>query len=248
MGFKRFLLENENQEYILERQGGGGAEAGQYEIVKTPIQTAVKLVDVIYKNNHTVSPKKLLPDFVKNYKFAQQLATLGKTQRKDMPVIRRSDAFMLQKRLERGSIDMKAPFAKDTDPANPFPEGLPKGLATKWLTNGWRDGKFSDDMVKCYHDSKPAGSLKPIQQQIYLDKALAFGLKFQKPEFQKMVGNSFMISSKDNFIVDGHHRWLFAVLVDPRIKMSTLVIDLPLKELLKMLLTYTDAIGNERNK
>jgi hypothetical protein len=237
-GFKKFLIE----------KTGGGAEAGSYEIVNTPLPVAKQLAYDTYLNNHTVSPMKIMPNFDQNYLFAQRMAGLGKTQRKDMPVIRRSDAFALQRRLARGALDVKAPFAKGTDEHNPFPEGLSGAQAQKFLTNGFRDGKISDDVVKFHADLKPAGSLKPIQQQIYVDKALSFGLKWHLDDFQKMVATSFMISSADNFIIDGHHRWLFALLVNPNIRMSTLVIDLPLNELLKLLTAYGDAIGNKRNQ
>jgi hypothetical protein len=237
-GFKKFLIE----------KVGGGAEAGAYEIVSTPLPVAKQLVADVYLNNHTVAPHRVMPNFDQNYLFAQRMASLGKTKRKDMPVIRRSDAFGLQRRLARGALDIRAPFAKGTDEHNPFPEGLSGAQAQKFLTNGFRDGKISDDVVKFHADLKPAGSLKPIQQQIYLDKAITFGLRMHTDEFERMVANSFMISSADNFIIDGHHRWLFALLVNPNIRMSTLVIDMPLNKLLKLLTAYGDAIGNKRNQ
>ena len=54
--------------------------------------------------------------------------------------------------------------------------------------------------------------------------------------------------SKDDRIIDGHHRFLSAVLVDPAIQVTALEIDLPIKDLLPLTLAYTDAIGNVRNK
>lgn len=240
MGFKEFLLE-------YQKPTGGGADAGHYEIVSTPVQTAMNVANTIYHRNHTKSPKKLFPNFAHNYALAQNLAKLGHTKRKDMPVIRRVDAFQLQQRLARGALDIKKPFAKGTDPENPFPEGLSGVAAQKFLTNGFRDGKVSDDVVKFSAKLIAAGSLKPIQQQIYLDKALEIGMSSEPAEWAKSVGSSFMISTSDGYIIDGHHRWLFSVLLDPNIKMSSLVIDLPLKVVLKLLTAYGDAIGNKRN-
>ena len=240
MSFKHFLLE-----YTKKMPG---EEAGQFEIATTSPVQAVQLLNHIYHADHTKSPKMALPNFARNFKFAQNMARLGSTQRKDMPVIRRVDAFQLQQRLTRGALDVKAPFAKGTSPENPFPEGLSGAQAQRFLTNGFRDGKISDDVIRVAATRKAAGRLKPIQRQIYLDKAISFGLRYTPEEFKHLVENSFMISSSDDFIIDGHHRWLFAVLADPNIQMSTLVIDLPLKTVLKLLTAYGDAIGNERNK
>ena len=54
--------------------------------------------------------------------------------------------------------------------------------------------------------------------------------------------SNFYVISKDNRIIDGHHRYLSAVLVDPKINVTCLEIDLPINELLPMTLAYTDAI------
>jgi hypothetical protein len=55
------------------------------------------------------------------------------------------------------------------------------------------------------------------------------------------------ITSSDGFILDGHHRWLAGMLIDPSMKVKVIAIDLPIDELLPLMLSYTDAIGNERN-
>lgn len=235
------------KDFLFERKAYPAEKAGRFEIVKTPLPLALEVVKHVYHSNHTKSPKTVLPNFVRNYGSAQAAANLGKTIRKDMPVIHRSDAHMLQTRLMRGAVDVHEPYASKTDPGNPFPEGLTGKQAQEFLTNGFRDGKLSDDKVKSIVSLKRAGSLKPIQHQIYLDKALTFGMNYSKEEFVHMVGNSFMITSSDNFILDGHHRWLYAMLLDPNIPMKNLEIDLPLKDLLKVLAAYGDAIGNERN-
>jgi hypothetical protein len=63
------------------------------------------------------------------------------------------------------------------------------------------------------------------------------------------LGNkTFFITSADNFIIDGHHRWLSGIVLDPNLKVNTLSIDLPIKDLLPMAIAYGDAIGNKRNQ
>ena len=94
------------------------------------------------------------------------------------------------------------------------------------------------------------GKLKPIQSQIYFDKSIKnvskFGAKGTK-DFSASK-NNFYVVSKDDRIIDGHHRFLSAVLGDPAIQVTALEIDLPIKDLLPFTLAYTDEIGNVRNK
>ena len=93
-------------------------------------------------------------------------------------------------------------------------------------------------------------NLKPIQKQIYFDKSFKnisdYDFK-DTMKFLKSDKNIFIISS-DNAIIDGHHRFLTAMLIAPNITVNTIAIDLPIKQLLPLTLSYTDAIGNQRNK
>ena len=45
-----------------------------------------------------------VPDFDKNYIFAQRLAKMGSTKEKDMPVINNKDVRLLQSRLQVGEL------------------------------------------------------------------------------------------------------------------------------------------------
>ena len=113
-----------------------------------------------------------------------------------------------------------------------------------------RDGDNKDDIVKVALKSVAVGNLKPIQSQIYFDKSIRnvaqFGAKGTR-DFSASKNNFYVVSS-DNRIIDGHHRFLSAVLVDPKMKVTALEIDLPISKLLPLTLSYTDAIGNIRNK
>ena len=112
------------------------------------------------------------------------------------------------------------------------------------------DGDAKDDIVDVKIKRVAVGNLKPIQSQIYFDKSIknvaTHGAKGTK-DFSASKSNFYVVSS-DNRIIDGHHRFLSAVLVDPSIQVTALEIDLPIKELLPLTLAYTDAIGNVRNK
>lgn len=231
---------------LLKEAGEGGQTSGKLELVKTPVDKARKYV--LDKN---FDLKKEIPDFDKNYLYAQKMAAKGWTQRKDMPVITDNDVKYLQYRLPKGYIDINAPHAPDWDRTNPFPQGLAGGQAEKWLKAGlpqYDKTNLKDDMVKVTKSKVPVGRLKPIQKQIYFDKSIAgiiqFGVKGSK---NFLFGKSFYIISSDNYIIDGHHRYLSSILLDPKGSVNALVIDLPISKLLPLTLAYGDAIGNKRN-
>jgi hypothetical protein len=220
----------------------GGQESGKMELVKTDLKSARAFAEKLFDNLDSE-----IPNFDQNYTFARKMTGYGSTQRKDMHVIVKD----LQKRLEAGFIDINAPFAKDTDVSNPFPEGLSGKEAEKFLNSGLKknDGKDKDDVVNVSLEKTRVGDLKPIQKQIYFDKSMKdtaeFGINVTK---KFLTTKSIFITSKDNFIIDGHHRYLAGILVDPDMEVQTLKIDLPITELLPLSLAYGDAIGNKRNK
>ena len=226
----------------------GGAKAGMMEITKTKVNLARQYGEKIMKDNGRELDKEI-PFFDKNYIFAQKQAKQGFAKRKDMPVIDNKDIKLLQGRLKKGMIDIAAPFADNEVPNDPFPQGLDTNLGKKWLEGGLRDGVKDDDIVNVRITKLPVGKLLPIQRQIYFDKSIRnvaqFGAEGTKG-FSASKSNFYVIS-KDNRIIDGHHRYLSAVLVDPKINVTCLEIDLPINELLPMTLAYTDAIGNMRN-
>jgi hypothetical protein len=234
MTFRQFLQE------------AGGQEAGKLELVKTDVQKAIEHANSI--GNKDLD--KEIPNFEKNYKKVQSLAKLGKTKRKDMPVITDRDVKALQYRLSKGFIDVNAPFDKEFK-GNPFPEGLTGQKAKEWLEAGLPrhdKGKLTDDIVKVTKEKVKVGDLKPIQQQIYFDKSIKGIMEFGADSSREFFEKTNFITSSDLYIIDGHHRWLAANLIDPNMKVNVIKIDLPINKLLPMTKAYGDAIGNERNK
>jgi hypothetical protein len=222
----------------------GGQSAGTHELHKTSVEKAREFAE---KKGFDLD--KEIPNFNENYKKAQQMANLGKTKRKDMPVINDNDVKKFQKRLENGTLDINKPFAKDPDVgSNPFPEGLSGLKAKKWLEKGLKDGSKTDDVVDVSITKVAVGKLKPIQKQIYYDKSMGATIENgAKTSLNFVTNKSFFIISGDNYIIDGHHRYLTALLLDPSAKVNALKINLPIKKLLPMATAYGDAIGNKRN-
>jgi len=224
-----------------------GQDAGKLELVKTDVKTAEKYAQKSFEKHGKVLEEEI-PDFKINYKTAQKAAAGGKTKRKDMPVIDENDVRQLQARLKTGAIDVNDPFTKE-NVKNPFPKGLSGKEAEEWLVAGLKDGDSEDDKVSAKMEKVTVKDLKPIQKQIYFDKSIDGSAEFgAKGTRDFLTKNSTFIVSADNYIIDGHHRFLSGLLIDPNMKVNCLVIDLPISTFLPMALSYSDAIGNKRNE
>jgi hypothetical protein len=219
------------------------------ELVKTPVDRAYEFAKEAFAKAGTDIDKEM-PDFKKNYSFAQKQAGTGKTQRKDMPVIDEKDVKDFQKRLTQGYIDHYKPFASSTNPRDPFPKGLTGDMAQEWLKagQGKNDGVWPDDKIKASLDKVPVGRLKPIQKQIYADKSIGMTASSGVKATENFLKNqSTFIISADNYIIDGHHRYLSALLIDPKFHVNVLRVEAPISKLLPLSLSYSDAVGNRRN-
>ena len=235
------LIDLLNEVLLME---AGGQSAGKLEVTNTDVKTARK-----YLEDSGFDVDKHIPDFDSNYKKAQKLAHMGSTRRRDMPVIMDTDVAKFQHRLKRGHIDIERPFSDETDKSNPFPEGLTGKEAESFLVRGLRDASISDDKVNVKSKKVKVSNLTPIQKQIYFDTAMNTMVQFGvKASISFISSKTFFITSADNYIIDGHHRYLQALIIEPNMAVNCLAIDLPIKELLPLSLAYGDAIGNARNQ
>ncbi|MEA2022436.1 MAG: hypothetical protein U9N08_08175 [Candidatus Caldatribacteriota bacterium] len=241
--FKKFKT------YLQEKEGG--AIAGKLEISDLSVEEAKKFAEKEFKKQN-LDLSEEIPNFESNFLHARKLAKLGHTKRKDMPVITSRDVKLFQQRLKDGYIDIHKPFSKvkvTDNPNDPFPEGLSGTKAKQWLQNGLKkfDGSETDDKIKITEKKIKVSDLKPIQEQIYFDKVIKKRAKENTQNSVNFIKSSFFIVSSDNYIIDGHHRFLSGCLTNPDLKINAVVIDLPINTLLPMVLSYSDAIGNSRN-
>lgn len=231
--------------YITE----AGEAPGKLELVKTSVDKAYEFAkEQFEKKRQDVDTE--MPDFKNNYSFAQKQAGTGKTLRKDMPVIDEKDIKHFQYTLVNGYIDWKAPFSDPKNKKDPFPTGLKTTDAQEWLKAGHarEDGDWPDDKIKAKLGKETVGKLKPIQKQIYADKSIGATAEFGVDTTKSFLENqSTFIISKDNYIIDGHHRYLSGLLIDPKMKVNVLRVEAPIKDLLPLSLSYSDAVGNKRN-
>lgn len=77
----------------------------------------------------------------------------------------------------------------------------------------------------------PVGKLKATQSEIQAGKVFGMAQNYLKGEFPNIDAS--VVVSKDNHILDGHHRWAALLTIDPGRTMKVKQIDMTMKELLK---------------
>jgi len=120
-----------------------------------------------------------------------------------------------------------------------------KNAASASIGSGSQDGEKRDDVVAGKKVSLPVKNLKAAQTEIIAEKAIGMAIGTMlnsKPP--KIGGDLGSIVSKDNFIMDGHHRWAATFLCDPNGKVEATQIDLPGVPLVSALNTITVGMFN----
>lgn len=186
---------------------------------------------------------KMLPEFDRNYTALQKLLRAAPDiKRIDMPVIEPKDMAGFQQALASGNVDIVAPYARGKFEA---PRDMTPAEGSKWVTLGKEDGQEEDDVVKAEWGRTAASKLKPTQSEIWFDKIIEIYLKFGLPKGGSQATELTLITSKEGFIIDGHHRWAQVFFADPSMTMSTLRVPLNLDKLLAIGRAYGAAIGNK---
>lgn len=109
---------------------------------------------------------------------------------------------------------------------------------------GVKDGNPEDDKVKVNKEAPVSvGSLSPAQKEVIPIKALSFALGYlsnKQPNLDEMEA----IVSSDMYIMDGHHRWAAATLVDPNKQVKVAKIEMKAIDLITTLNVYTKGALN----
>lgn len=121
-------------------------------------------------------------------------------------------------------------------------------LAKAAISSGNKDGGDpKDDKAASAGETKTAvGRLKPMQKEVIPNKALAFALGFLRdgnPDLTNMEA----ITSNDGYIMDGHHRWAAATLINPAEEVRVTEVGLPASSLVTALNIWTKAKGRSGN-
>jgi hypothetical protein len=113
---------------------------------------------------------------------------------------------------------------------------------------GQIDGDDTDDGAGTKTSTSVAvGKLKPMQNEVIPDKALAFALGYLRdgtPDLDDMEA----IISNDMYIMDGHHRWAARTLIDPTAQVKVAAVDMPADDLVSALNVYSKAVGKRGNQ
>lgn len=134
------------------------------------------------------------------------------------------------------SVNEELP-TKEIDPSK-FPNPL---VNTKgFLKKGLGDGDKEDDIVKTKPVQISVSKLKPSQDAIYLGKVLGMAINGIEG------GDLGAVISKDNYILDGHHRYAATTLNNPSAKVGGIQSDLMIGDLVPVLRAVGDAMKNKR--
>jgi len=94
----------------------------------------------------------------------------------------------------------------------------------------WLDGQGMDS----FSTSFPVGGLKPVQKEINLEKVFSMAEKHQAGEIDLSKGKPLMTSS-DEYIIDGHHRWYALRELDPKNEIDIIMIDASARKLIEFM-------------
>jgi hypothetical protein len=130
---------------------------------------------------------------------------------------------------------------KEVDPKE-FPNPLPsnkKGFLKKGAPES-DGGKAYDDVVPTKPVEIAVSKLKPSQDAIYLGKSLAMAINGVEG------GDLGAVISKDNYILDGHHRYAATSFNNPSATVGGVQAQLEIGDLIPVLRAAGDAMKNKR--
>jgi len=89
--------------------------------------------------------------------------------------------------------------------------------------------------------------LIPLQKQIYLDKVISNTVSSGIQKTKEFLKSKHIFISEEGDILDGHHRWLAAMLIDPEFQMKAFEIKEHELDALKDMIEFSDEHEHERN-
>ena len=117
--------------------------------------------------------------------------------------------------------------------------------AKQLATTGKTDGSESDDTIPVGNWKGSAADLSPSQNTMNLGKAAWFALGMLNGTMFGSGGpggNLGAFVSSDNYMMDGHHRWVATAMSEPSAGMSGYLVTFPGKQLVAILNTITKGL------
>lgn len=136
--------------------------------------------------------------------------------------------------IERG-IQKASDLCDITPPVCAKNLGLPRSKMPQFTSDQARD-KFVASMkkkgIRVTRGKMKVGQLKATQSEILASKVLGMAESYLSGKFPG-IKNAIVVS-KDNYIVDGHHRWAALSIVSPGETMNVIRIGIPIRTLIGM--------------
>lgn len=216
----------------------------EFDVSKHDLNSALQFATQKLKSQN-LSIEEVLPNFEAGFKELQRKLEQSSVDidREDMPVVKPENMDDFYQDLKQGRIDIFPPYTKGE-------KWMPDNFQSKaekdeWIELGWKDGEKRDDVVIGKWTSIPTKLLKPVQDQIWLDIIIRNAIEY--PNLKKLAEKT-IIASRDNYIIDGHHRYATLLLYDPNIKIWSLQIPLNIELLIKVARSYGEFVGNVRKR
>jgi len=225
-----------------EQEEDGSIFTAGIDVASVTLTAARKYAEDAFSKAN-IDLEKALPDFDENFALLKSKMSSAKDiPRVQMPVIEPGDMALFNKRLKEGSIDIFKPFSKGKFHA---PKTLSGKQGKEWVSLGFQDGDKSDDRLGASLKNMAAKKMKPTQSQIWFDKIINNIIKFGVPASGGFITSQTIITSKEGFILDGHHRFGQVMMADPSIGMKVLEVPLKIDLLVRIGKSYGEAIGNK---
>lgn len=125
---------------------------------------------------------------------------------------------------------------------NRFPKALSAAKSDPKIkdkvTKGTEDTETDDDTVQVSDGSIAVSLLKPSQSTMKVSNAVGMAIGMLSPDGTP-GGDLGAFISNDNYIMDGHHRWIATYMVDPKQEVGGKVVNLPGEKLVAVLNAIT---------
>ena len=166
---------------------------------------------------------------------------------KDFQLITENWRKFVTEKADPGKLD-PGRFPKELDRVN-------TKLARKYTRSGAAalDKDPEDDVIDVVATGDkgvPVKALKPSQSSMNIEKAMQFVVQMLHPKGKLKAGGDLgAFISQDNFIMDGHHRWIATGMIDPNLSVGGYKVGFPAPELIAVLNAITKGrLGIQKGK
>ena len=177
-------------------------------------------------------------EFEKRYSYIKNINN-GEVNRENMPVIKYKDTEEFDKLIKTLSAKSVKEFQEKLDVNIKDEEfDFKKFIKNEIPYIYFERTEDKKKQIKTATIKKEAKLLFPIQNELFLEKIISNIIKYGIPSEENFITKRTLVVSKNNFIIDGHHRWLTTMIFKPELELEMLKIQMSLNELYTVLMAY----------